>query len=409
MKLAAIYARVSSDHQRNEHTIASQTEALIEFAKKKDFSVPKEWIFEDDGRTGSNLDRPGLEQVRDLVAEGQIQAVLVYAPDRLSRKYAHQYLLMEEFAKRGVDTLFVKAPQGGTPEDQLTLQFQGMIAEYERAQIMERSRRGKRHKAKAGEVSVLSVAPYGYIYVKKTDLTPAEFRVNKGEASVVRRIYKMYTSDGLSTEKIAQKLTEQGIPTPNNAGRWGRTSVRKILCNTAYVGRAAYGKTRATGERRSRAQRRLVPPDSPATVQLRPHEDWIEIPVPSLLQEDLFARAQARLQENKRTSKRRTILPAVAQGLVCCQKCGRALTLRTTVRPTVTYRYYACSASYSWARLNVPQCDNVPVRVDVLDEIVWNAVIQLLEDPTVIQMELYGGSVRSDRKSESISGRLCGA
>ena len=134
MKLAAIYARVSSEQQREQHTIASQTAALIEFARGRDLEVPKEWVFEDDGYSGASLIRPGLEHLRDLAAEGLIQAVLVYAPDRLSRRYAHQILLIEELARAGVETVFIRAPRGSTPEDELLVQFQGMIAEYERAQ-----------------------------------------------------------------------------------------------------------------------------------------------------------------------------------------------------------------------------------------------------------------------------------
>jgi DNA invertase Pin-like site-specific DNA recombinase len=150
MQMAAIYARVSSEQQREAHTIGSQTTALIEFAKTLDLEVPTAWIFEDDGYSGATLERPGLERVRDLAAEGQIQAVLVYAPDRLSRKYAYQILLIEELAREGVETRFLNAPQSTTAEDQLLVQFQGMIAEYERAQILERSRRWKRHRARAG-------------------------------------------------------------------------------------------------------------------------------------------------------------------------------------------------------------------------------------------------------------------
>jgi predicted site-specific integrase-resolvase len=145
MKAAAIYARVSSDKQKEEKTIASQTAALTEFARKEGYDVPREWIFEDEGFSGASLVRPGLERLRDLAAEGQLEAILVYSPDRLSRKYAYQILLTEEFARSGVETVFVKAPKSDTPEDQLLLQFQGMIAEYERAQILERSRRGERH------------------------------------------------------------------------------------------------------------------------------------------------------------------------------------------------------------------------------------------------------------------------
>src|SRR6202048_3483229 len=202
MKTPAIYARVFSDQQRAEHTTAIRTSALIEFAKKHDLEVPREWVFEDEGNSGATLERPGLEHVRDLAAEGQIQVVLIYAPDRLSRKYAYQILLIEELARHGVETRFLNAPQTATAEDQLLVQFQGMIAEYERAQILERSRRGKRYRARSGEVSVLSGAPYGYRYIRKTDETLASYRVIDAEARGDQRVYEMYTVDGPSMGQV---------------------------------------------------------------------------------------------------------------------------------------------------------------------------------------------------------------
>lgn len=116
MKNAAIYARVSSTQQKEEHTIASQTAALVAFAKEHSCHVPREWIFEDEGYSGAILERPGLERIRDLAAEGQLQAVLVYSPDRLSRKYAYQVLLTEEFARHGVETIFTRRPRARTPK-----------------------------------------------------------------------------------------------------------------------------------------------------------------------------------------------------------------------------------------------------------------------------------------------------
>jgi site-specific DNA recombinase len=178
-KPAAIYTRVSSDRQKEDHTIASQTAALIEYAQTHGYTVPPEWIFQDEGYSGATLVRPGLEALRDLAAEGQIAAVLVYSPDRLSRKYAYQVLLTEELSRCGVEVIFLKSPAGATPEDQLVVQFQGMIAEYERVQIAERSRRGKRHKAQQGVVNVLSGAPYGYRYIKKSDHSAAYYDVNR--------------------------------------------------------------------------------------------------------------------------------------------------------------------------------------------------------------------------------------
>src|SRR6266849_2082403 len=166
------------------------------------YAVPSEWVFQDEGYSGASLVRPGLEALRDLAAQGQIVAVLIYSPDRLSRKYAYQVLLSEELSRCGVDVIYLKSPSGDSPEDQLVVQFQGMIAEYERAQIAERHRRGKRHRAQQGMVNVLSGAPYGYRYVRKTDTAAAYYEVVESEADVVRMVFAIYTQQKLSINAI---------------------------------------------------------------------------------------------------------------------------------------------------------------------------------------------------------------
>ena len=391
MKMAAIYARVSSEQQREEHTIASQTAALIEFAKSHELEVPKEWVFEDEGYSGATLERPGLERVRDLAAEGQIQAVLAYAPDRLSRKYAYQILLIEELARHGVETLFVKAPHGASAEDQLLVQFQGMIAEYERAQILERSRRGKRHRARSGEISVMSGAPYGYRYIRKTDDAPASYAVIEAEARVVQRVYEMYTVEGLSIGAIARRLNEEGIPTRKRCARWERSVVWAVLRNSAYRGVAYFGKTRIAARSRITRPLRLRGGMSKrnSAGHERARDEWIEIPVPALVTEESFARAQELLQENKIRARRRTIMPSIVQGLVSCQKCGYAFSRTSTITSARKLHYYKCIGSDGWRKLGGPVCDNGRfVRQDLLDQIVWAEVIRLLEDPTLIQHEL---------------------
>lgn len=236
----------ASDQQKEEKTIASQTAALIEFARQESYQVPDEWVFEDEGYSGANLIRPGPPRIRDLAAEGQLQSVLALSPDRLSRKYAYQVLLTEELARHGVEMVFIKAPHSGTPEDQLLIQFQGMIAEYERAQILERSRRGKRHRAKQGEISVLSGAPYGYRYIRKTDESAAYYEIIESEADVVRKIFNLYAVEGLSIGAITRQLTELGVPTRKQKPRWERSVIWAILRNPAYQGRACFGKTAVT-------------------------------------------------------------------------------------------------------------------------------------------------------------------
>ena len=244
MKIAAIYARVSGERQRNDNTIASQTEALIAYAEEHDYSVAPDMIIEDDGYTGAVLERPGLERVRDLAAEGRVDTVLVHAPDRLSRRYAYQVLIIEELARQGVETVFLRAPSMETPEDHLLVQFQGMIAEYERAQILERSRRGKRHRARRGEIAVLGGAPYGYRYHKKTPDIDAFYEIVEPQASVVREVYRYYTRDHMSIGAITCRLNERAVPTSTGRSRWERSTVWAMLRNPAYKGKACFGKTR---------------------------------------------------------------------------------------------------------------------------------------------------------------------
>ena len=189
---AAIYARVSSDQQAERHTIDSQVEALLARAAADGHVIQAELRFLDDGQSGASLIRPALERLRDLAAMGAIDVAYVHAPDRLARSYAHQAVLIEEFARAGTEVVFLNRPISQTPEDTLLLQLQGMFAEYERARIVERSRRGKRHLAQAGMVSVLGRAPYGYRFVSRREAADgkARFEVVEGEAAVVRRMFE---------------------------------------------------------------------------------------------------------------------------------------------------------------------------------------------------------------------------
>jgi site-specific DNA recombinase len=285
MMPAAIYARVSSDRQKEDQTIGSQIAALIKYAQDEGCAVPDEWVFQDEGYSGATLVRPALERLRDLAAEGQIEKLLIYSPDRLSRKYAYQVLLTEEFARHGVEVIFIKSPKAATPEEQLLLQFQGMIAEYERAQIAERSRRGKRYRAKSGLVNVLSGAPYGYRYIRKTQVSSAYYKILEKEAEVVRKVFNLYTEDGLSINAIARWLNDHQIPTRKAISRWERSTVWGMLRNPAYKGTACFGKTKLVERQKITRPLRQRGGFSPRCSSNRecPREDWIEIPVPAIV------------------------------------------------------------------------------------------------------------------------------
>src|ERR1700730_8343408 len=386
-KPAALYARVSSDRQKENHTIASQIAALMQFAETNGYLVPSEWQFQDDGYSGATLVRPGLEALRDLAAAGEIPTVLIYSPDRLSRKYAYQVLLAEELARCGVELIFLRAPSGATAEDQLLVQFQGMIAEYERAQIAERSRRGKRHRAQQGSINVLSGAPYGYRYMKKTDTSAAYYEVV--EAEVVRLIFDAYTRQGLSLGAISGLLNQREVPTRTRESRWERTTLWRMLHNPAYAGHAFYGKTelrpRQRITRRLR-QRGLCSRDS--SFRERPRPEWIEIPVPALVSEATFALAQEQFEKNKSFSPRRTIEPSLLQGLLVCQRCGYGLYRASTRTSQRTIYYYRCLGRDGYRHLKGAVCDNKPIPQEQLDAVVWQEIMRLLEDPSLLQAEL---------------------
>jgi site-specific DNA recombinase len=389
-KAAAIYARVSSDRQKETHTIGSQVAALTQFAAEHNYLVPPEWLFQDEGYSGATLVRPGLEAMRDLAAAGHIEAALVYSPDRLSRKYAYQVLLTEELSRCGVEVVFLKAPSGASAEDQLLVQFQGMIAEYERAQIAERSRRGKRHRAQQGCVNVLSGAPYGYRYVKKTDSADAYYEIIEAEAAVVRLVFEKYTREGLRINAIARDLNEQDTPTRTGATRWERSTVWAMLRNPAYWGRACFGKTEIRPRQRVTKplrERNGVCSRNSANHE-KPRQEWVEVPVPALVSEETFALAQEQLVQNKQHSPRRTLEPSLLQGMLVCERCGYSL-YRTSTRTTARrLYYYRCIGSDAYRHLKGAVCDHPPVRQDVLDEFVWTELMRLLEDPGLIEAEL---------------------
>ena len=327
---AAIYARVSSDQQAERHTIDSQVEALLARAAADGHEIQAELRCLDDGQSGASLIRPALERLRDLAAMGAIDVVYVHAPDRLARSFAHQAVLIEEFARAGTEVVFRNRPIGQTPEDTLLLQLQGMFAEYERARIVERSRRGKRHLAEAGAVSVLGRAPYGYRYVGRHEPADgkARFEVVEEEAAVIRRMFEWVGQERASLAVVCQRLFEAGVPSPTGKARWGESMVSALLTNPAYAGHARFGR-RATAPWQPplRPPRGRAPiPKHPRRRVLAPAEQWISIPVPALIDAALFQGTQEQLGENRRRRRQRKAgARYLLQGLLVCQTCGYAL------------------------------------------------------------------------------------
>jgi site-specific DNA recombinase len=387
---AAIYARVSSDQQAAAHTIASQVAALRERVTLDGLVLPEAMQFLDEGYSGATLVRPALERLRDVIAAGAIDRLYVHSPDRLARKYAYQVLLVDEFQRMGVEVVFLNRELGRSPEDDLLLQVQGMMAEYERAKIVERHRRGKLHAARAGLVNVLSGAPYGYRYVDKhTGGGQARYEIIPDEARVVRQVFDWVGRERLSIGEVCRRLTQAGEVTRTGKTVWDRSVVWGILHNPAYRGAAAFGKTRYEPLRpRLRAQRnRPLQPRRAVSVRDVPADEWLTIAVPALVEADLFAAVQAQLQENQRHARQsRRGARYLLQGLVQCHHCGYALYGKPISRKAAkgharTYAYYRCLGTDAYRFGGARVCDNPQVRTDLLDLAVWQEVCALLAHP----------------------------
>jgi len=405
---AAIYARVSSQHQAQTQTIASQVEVLQERLRQEGLAVEPEWMFLDDGYSGATLVRPALERLRDVASAGGLERLYVYSPDRLSRKQAYQVLLLEEFRSAGVEVVFLNHPVSDSPEGQLLLQVQGMVAEYERAQILERSRRGRLHAARHGSINVLTRAAYGYRYVSagRTGLA-ASYEIVLEQAGVVRQMFTWVGRDRLSIRQVCQRLQNQGIRTPKGQLRWSRSSVWVILKNPAYKGLAAYGKTRH-GPLRPRLHPRrggsMQPREACSVYQVSP-EEWISIPVPGIVEPELFDAVQEQLADNRlRQRQRLQGARYLLAGLLVCGTCGHAYCgIRGRRRAgrgrerLYAYSYYRCIGNDAEHCGGQRLCWNRSVRTDRLEEAVWRDVCSLLREPQRLAREYERRLAQPDR------------
>jgi DNA invertase Pin-like site-specific DNA recombinase len=292
----ALYARVSTESQQARGTIGSQLAVLRDRVGAEGDEVVAEFC--DDGHSGARLDRPGLDALRDAAEAGLIEQVWCLSPDRLARVYAYQVIVLDELARHGVKVRFTDAPPlDDDPQARLLTQVQGVIAEYERAKIAERYRRGKLFRSRNGEVLAWRI-PYGYRRRPRDAHGPARLEVFEPEAAIVRRIFDDYVHGGRSLREIIRRLGADQIPPPTCHERlWRPSTLSNLLRNEAYIGRVYANRTEAVPDPRPGKRSRQVP---------RPREDWIAIAVATIIDEQTFEAAHRAGRDNSQWSPRRT-------------------------------------------------------------------------------------------------------
>lgn len=403
----ALYARVSSRKQADERTIDSQRQAIVDRIEKDGLKVNSEFEFCDDGYSGATLIRPALERLRDQVATSTIDQLFVHSPDRLSRKLAHQAILLDEFRQFDCQIIFLN--QEGivdSPEANLLVQMQGMIAEYEREKILERMRRGRKHAAKQGSVAVFSGAPYGYVYVSKAQGDGvARWEIDPVCSEHVRWMFHWVGFEHCALAEVARRLKERSILTATGKIQWDTGTIRGILRNPAYHGHAVYGKKRLAPRKSVKRAKRgdpKVPRQAKVSV---PTDvvDQIEISVPAIIDVELFEQVGKRMEENgRRQRQRRSGAKYLLSGLTICGQCGSAY---CSQRSSASNYYYRCIGGDSYRQRNSahPLCKNPPAKGEALEEMVWTDVCQLLSEPARLREELERRRVQTNDAPEVVN------
>ncbi len=373
MTKAALYARVSTQLQEKEDTVRSQVDELKKYACEHDITYNESDIYIDDGYSGGSLIRPALDRLRDAVTEGGYNKILVYDPDRLARSYVYQMVLLEEINSNGCSVEFIRNPIGSTPDEQLLLQMQGMIAEYERAKIYERTRRGKQHRMQNGEI-INGRKIFGYNYIKKTSYIPAHYKIIDKEAEIVRSLFNWFVEDKLTLREIAVRLNERCIKSPRG-GKWQGPNMSSYLKNIIYTGTGYGNMFKAVEPKRRGALQDKYYKYSKTCTEKRPREEWFAFDSPRIISDEIFDLAQHQLKRNKQLAGRRTKNNYLLRGVIKCGECGLSMFGQKG-------KYQCPYSRPAYAKEHDREvCSNKQrIPTDDLDDQIWKEVFKLLKN-----------------------------
>jgi site-specific DNA recombinase len=433
-KIAIAYARVSTDEQAKGYSLATQLDAVRQHAAHRGYHLVEE--FQDD-YTGASLDRPALDRLREYVAHNRVDRLIVYDIDRLARKSVYQMLIEEELAKHGTLVEYVIGQYENSDEGRLQKQIRASIAEYEKAKILERMKRGKRGKAQSGFPIVAARPPYGYQV--RSEPHKSWLVVDEAEARIVRVVFQWFLygeaearvtkRQPLSLRAIASKLSANHVPTRGDTmahvakrsgrGTWSSAMVRHILANETYTGTWHYGKTHMVGEaelsdlgdnkrlktlrdveRKKRIQQSSKGKSSIDKLQApAPRENWLAVTVPSIVDRSVFKLAQERLALNKEQASRNARHEYLLGRRLKCAKCGYSMVGRTRREK---HQYYYCNGREKLGG----QCNVMPVRCDTIDLAVWAWVKDTMQHPEKLAAGLRGEKLEDERANQAIQDRV---
>ena len=383
MNRAVVYARVSGDDRgKDGRNLAGQLAMGREYVTRNGYTLVAELAEDDRGASGASFELEKLKSILQMARNHEFDVLVVREIDRLSRKLAKQLIVEMELKRHGVRIEYVLGEYPDTPEGNMLKHVRATLAEFEREKIVERSVRGRRLKIQAGHVTICGRAPFGYapaVIDGKNTLAIIE-----SEAMVVRQIYDWYINQKMTFFKIAQKLTQLGVPTASDSperktvrakrrayGVWCPTSVQQILSNKVYMGKWQYGKrnNKKTGHWED-----------------NPDYHLLTVPVPAIVSESIWKLTEEQRKQNKQRAPRRTKYEYLIGRRVRCGICNCHAHATTFVSAGTRRHYYRCPSSYASKTATQCTCSLPTFRGDILDALVWSKIQTILSDPEVLRM-----------------------
>jgi site-specific DNA recombinase len=429
-KRTILYARVSTDEQaRSGYSLAQQLEALREYAAREGYEVLEEVV--DPGQSGASLERPGMDRVRDLVSAGGVSVVLAQDRDRIAREPAYHYLLRKEFEEHGCKIRALNDRGDDSPEGELTDGVLDQLAKYERAKIVERSRRGKLRKAREGKVVAGHTPNYGFRYNASRD----SYEVDEEKMAVVRRIFRMVAVEGKTTHGVARTLEREGVPNPGGGRYWYKRRIKMMILDDVYRPRTLpevdalvapevaarldpdklYGIWWFNRRRTTTTQVAVAGPEGrkykkKSSVAYKEKNEWIAVPVcGSGIPLEWVDSARTAIAGYRSSSKLGGRFWELSGALMRCGVCKRAMEpvdryYRTRSGKKGVICYYRCRE----ANRRKEACpNNKSIRSDKAHPDVWDLVAGLLSDPERLRkgldaiIEEQRGSLRGDPEGEA--------
>jgi site-specific DNA recombinase len=399
---AAIYCRVSTEDQEREGTsLDSQLEACLRKAHELSYEAPEEFTILET-YSGLSLDRPKLSQLRQWVRDKEVDAVIAYTLDRLSRDPVHFIILQGELERADVELVLVTETIDSSDMGKLITYIKGYAAKLEAEKIRERTMRGARQRASQGKIPIGGTGKlYGYTYVRGKGEGQGIRQINEEEAKWVREIYRWLVEEGSTVNAITYRLRASMVPTPGRSQFWRNNAVHEILRNPAYMGKT-YVFTYDHAEPK-KGQGVTGKPKRKRLVR-KPREQWQEIPgaTPAIVSQETFEFAQAKLAQNKRLASRHTKREYLLQGYVFCRYCGRRYRAKSTkprAGENVKYvPYYECPSLHPI--VSPIKCQNRRWNANRLEKLVWEQIESLLSKPEVI---LAGLKAKQNEANEAQS------